>query len=381
MRHKVLFISSWYPTPQNKTHGIFVKRYAEAIALHHDVAVIHICGIACHEEDFKIETNTENNLFEVMVYFKKKWRDPFSKFNNYKKNYFRGLDYLLQHWGSPDLLQINVFFPAGIAGITIAEKLKIPFVVSEHWTGYDPADGSYKGFVKKYFTKLIASRAAAIVTVTNDQKNKMLKHELQGSYTAIPNVVNVSVFKPQKAKSSSVFRFLHVSSLDPRQKNVDALIETFISLHHLNPATELYIAGSSDYKAHLENKAGSLLNKSIYFVGQKLDSELAAEYNKSDCLVLFSNYENLPVVILEALCCGLPVISSDVGGIAEWVNEKNGILVPASDKKKLLAAMQEMISNQRAYNSEEISKLASESFNYHKIAAQFTEVYNRVLKK
>jgi glycosyltransferase involved in cell wall biosynthesis len=381
MRHKVLFISSWYPTAQNKTHGIFVKRYAEAIALHHDVAVIHTSAVKDQEEELKIESNNENNVFEVFVFYKKKWRNPFSKFNNYKKKYFAGLDYLLANWEKPDLVQVNVFFPAGIAGMAIAEKLNVPFIVSEHWTGYDPADGSYKGSIKKYFTKLVASKAAAIITVSEDQKKKMLSHELTGDYSVIPNVVNVSVFKPTVTKRSARFRFLHVSSLDPRQKNVEGILEAFKKLHAEHPATELYIIGSSDHQAELEKQAGSCLNESIYFPGPKFDTELANEYNSADCLVLFSNYENLPVVMLEALCCGVPVISADVGGIREWLNEKNGILIPAGKGEKLLSAMKEMIDHKDGYNRTEISNLATQNFNYHKIAAEFSEVYDKVLKK
>jgi L-malate glycosyltransferase len=123
MPHKVLFISGWYPTPQNKTHGIFVKRYAEAISLQNNVAVIHAVGDESFADEVKIEGKTVNNVFEVFVYYKKKHSNPLSKFVNYKKNYLVGLDYLLQNWGKPDLLQVNVFFPAAIAALEIAKQL------------------------------------------------------------------------------------------------------------------------------------------------------------------------------------------------------------------------------------------------------------------
>ncbi|MGZ3900134.1 MAG: glycosyltransferase [Bacteroidia bacterium] len=376
----VLFISGWYPTPQNKTHGIFVKRYAEAISLEHKVAVIHPYGSGDFPDEVKIESHTDNNVFEVYVYFKKKKLNPLSKLKNYKNHYLLGLDHLLKTWGKPDLLQINVFFPASIAGLEIAKKLNIPFVVSEHWTGYDLKDGSYNGIIKKYFTIKAAKKAARIITVSADLKNKMLAHGLKGNYSVIPNVVDTSVFHEVKSELTGRFKFLHVSSLDPLQKNVEGLIETFAKLNKENPLTELFIVGDGPNRSRLEARAGTLLNRSIFFMGQKMGNDLSDEFRNANCFVMFSNYENLPVVILEALCCGVPVISSNAGGIGERVNEQNGTLVKAGDKFELLKAMKEMAEGNKKYDRKKISEEACANFNYRKIATMFTSVYEEVLR-
>ncbi|MBA3663579.1 MAG: glycosyltransferase family 4 protein [Bacteroidetes bacterium] len=380
MQHKVLFISSWYPTNENKTHGIFVRRYAEAIALKNNVAVIHVSGSETFEDKLKIESRTEKGVYEVYVYFKKKNANAFTKFSNYKKHYLEGLEYLLKHWGKPDILQVNVFFPAAIAGMMIAKKLNIPYIVSEHWTGYDPADGSYKGIIKKYFSEKAAKTAKRIVVVSKDLKQKMLKHGLKGEYETIPNVVDTGVFRYKAKPSSPSFRFIHISSLEPAQKNVEGLIRVFKELKTANPLAELIIIGDSVYKDELERQSGSLLNNSVFFRGQKFGTELVAEIQAADCLVMFSNYENLPVVMLEAMCCGLPVISTDVGGIKEWVGNGEGILVTPGDEKELLNAVKKIIIEKEKYNHETISRHACKNFNYGHIASLFTNVYDEVLK-
>jgi glycosyltransferase involved in cell wall biosynthesis len=78
---------------------------------------------------------------------------------------------------------------------------------------------------------------------------------------------------------------------------------------------------------------------SIEFTGEIAYEEVAKAMQQADCLLLFSHIENSPCVIGEALCCGLPVIASRVGGIPELIDEQNGILVPAADETALLNAM------------------------------------------
>lgn len=377
---KVLFISSWYPNPIDKTHGVFVKRTAEAVALYNKVAVIHVYGNESFEEEIKVETRTENNVLEVFVLYKKKKLNPLIKFNNYRKHYLIGLDHLLKSWGTPDLLQVNVLFPAGIAGLMISKKLNIPFVVAEHWTGYHPEDGSYKGIFKKLMTVLSARSASAIITVSNNLKAQMLTHYLNSSYTIIPNVVDPNIFLFEETRSQSKFRFLHVSSLDERQKNVEGIIDAFKNLHKQNPLTELVIVGEGDNKSALEKRAGTFLNQSIIFRGKKMSSELALEFNSAHCCVLFSNFENLPVVLLEAMCCGVPVISSDVGGIKEYVNKGNGYLVKPKDQEALLQSMNRMVKENINFDRKTISDDAQESFNYNRIGTMFTQVYQKVLQ-
>jgi glycosyltransferase involved in cell wall biosynthesis len=252
--------------------------------------------------------------------------------------------------------------------------------VSEHWTGYHEADGSYKGFIKKYFTRLAAKKASAIVTVTNNLQHKMQQHRIKGNYRVIPNVVDTSVFNYSPVKKQGRFRFLHVSSFEEEQKNVAGLLEVFKRLNK-EQAFELFLVGDGPGRKKLEEQAGSLLNRSVFFTGQKFGADLALEFNSADCFVLFSNYENLPVVLLEAMCCGLPIISTDVGGIREWVHDEQGILIEPGDEAALLKAMKEMSASNERYDRKKISDTACISFNYHKIASEFTTVYNEVLKK
>ena len=99
----------------------------------------------------------------------------------------------------------------------------------------------------------------------------------------------------------------------------------------------------------------------------------------SDFLVMFSRYENLPCVILEALCCGLPVISTDVGGISEIINNSNGILIESEDKTALSNALEYMLDHLTQYDRKHIADNATKKYNYKSVGQAINKIYELYL--
>ena len=108
--------------------------------------------------------------------------------------------------------------------------------------------------------------------------------------------------------------------------------------------------------------------------GQELVDELAT----SDFMVLSSNYETQGVVLLEAFACGLPVVSTNVGGIPEIVNESNGILVPPHDPDKLADAMQEMITKYHDYNANALRDSIIKKFSNESVGKLLDDIYKNL---
>ena len=87
----------------------------------------------------------------------------------------------------------------------------------------------------------------------------------------------------------------------------------------------------------------------------------------------------MPCVILEALCCGLPVIATKVGGVPEVVNHFNGILIASEDEIGLQRAILAMASGDDRFSREDISKSAQLKFSYHTIGKQISDLYDECL--
>ena len=96
---------------------------------------------------------------------------------------------------------------------------------------------------------------------------------------------------------------------------------------------------------------------------------------QSDCFLFFSRYENAPVVLSECLAIGLPIISSNAGGIPEMVNNACGILVPSEDENALTQAMIHMMDHLTDYPTS-IIRLYGQKYTYDNVGAQLHQLYS-----
>jgi glycosyltransferase involved in cell wall biosynthesis len=108
--------------------------------------------------------------------------------------------------------------------------------------------------------------------------------------------------------------------------------------------------------------------------------EVAQKMNASHTFVLFSNYENLPLVLIEAMASGMNVIATRVGGIAEHMGFcKWNKLIDAKNEQQLLNALSESHREMNEINREEISAYATNHFSYESIGKQFMNAYDQAL--
>jgi glycosyltransferase involved in cell wall biosynthesis len=116
----------------------------------------------------------------------------------------------------------------------------------------------------------------------------------------------------------------------------------------------------------------------LTFVGEQTPYEVAQWMQQSDCFLFFSRYENAPVVLSECIATGLPILSSNAGGIPEMVNQQTGILVPSEDEKALTKAMSDMLSNHHHFSKKEI-KVQGEKYTYQNVGKQLSDLYQRLV--
>ena len=112
-------------------------------------------------------------------------------------------------------------------------------------------------------------------------------------------------------------------------KGPGRLLECIPFLNDQGLNFHIFLAGDGTYRAHLENYVvRNRFETQVTFLGHVSHVELPLYYNMSDVLVLPSEMEGVPMVILEALACGTPVVASNVGGIPDLVtNNVNGIVL------------------------------------------------------
>jgi len=120
------------------------------------------------------------------------------------------------------------------------------------------------------------------------------------------------------------------------------------------------------------------LEKNIKLTGFVADQDLSLYYNTADLFVLPSKSgEGLPLVALEAMACGLPVIATNVGGINEIMVKGFGKLVPANNPEALTDAILEFtdINN----NTEELRAIVEAQYSWDKNVDQLIEIYEELI--
>lgn len=382
-RKKILWLCSWYPNKLEPFNGDFIQRQAHAAAIDNDIYVIYLAGDSSgivKETEEKILSGT--GITEKIIYYSKKSSFPGKLFSHYKWLHLsrRAIRKYVIENGRPDIIHINIPVKAGLFGLWAKKRYRVPYVVTEHWGIYNDIEvQNYetKNTLFKQLTQKVFAGAAAFISVSRYLAEGVNRLVLQKKYTVIPNVVDTSLFY-YKDKQPSVFRFLHVSNMVPL-KNTEGILRAFRKFIEDQPGAELVLVGDTEpgvrsYAASLNFPMGT-----ISFRGEIPYPQVAVEMQAADCFILFSNIENSPCVIGESLCCGLPVIASNTGGIPELVDGTNSILVQTGNESMLVTAMKQVAGNYSAYNRKKIAEKAGGFFSYKTVSKQLDNIYTAVL--
>lgn len=385
MTNYVLWLASWYPCKTDIFNGDFIERHAKAVSAFTPVIVVFITkDNSLKKGQSVIVKNVEGNLTEYRGYyrtssfsFSEKLISLFSYFLLQKRIFLQ----IKKDRGLPVVTHVHTAFKAGIFARYLKKIYRIPYVITEHWTGYypDSPNSIYKAdFFTIRVTKWILKGASFLLPVVKKLGDTINKFAPVKSIV-VPNVVDTDLFY-YKASHKNKFRFIHPSTMS-YVKNPEGILRAAIELDNEGYVFELImIGGVSEPLLEMADKSGGL-NRFIFFKQEIPYLQVASEMQHSSALVLFSRFENLPCVILEALCCGLPVVSSDVGGVSEVIDHRNGILVKSENELELKNALKEMIENGDLYKRENIARESSAKFKYSTIGQQIFDVYQLVLKQ
>jgi glycosyltransferase involved in cell wall biosynthesis len=162
-----------------------------------------------------------------------------------------------------------------------------------------------------------------------------------------------------------------VARLD-RQKGIDVLLDALAEV----PDASAVIVGDGPERGALVAQAAALgLSGRVTFLGWRDD--VRAQLESVDVLVLPSRYEGLPLVVLEAMLAGVPVVATEVGGLRECIEpERTGVLVPPGDPRALAAALRRLLGD--ADRRERLAAAAREEAVRRFTAKAMADAYERL---
>jgi glycosyltransferase involved in cell wall biosynthesis len=194
---------------------------------------------------------------------------------------------------------------------------------------------------------LITARAADLVLAPSAATAAEIRRDYRvEDVGVIPNVTGGLAVAPAGETEGLPGYLLFVGRLRIR-KGVEVLLEAFRELRGRVPGAVLRIAGDGEHRAALERKADGLgLGSAVTFLGTRDGSQVRALLAGAAALVVPSIYEGMPLVVLEAMERGVPVVASAVSGIPEVVvGGETGWLVPPEDLQALARALEEVLAD------------------------------------
>ncbi len=344
-------------------------RHAQVLALKCEISLVHVYRLEGMQKAFKTQVEKEGNL----TIYRVAYRGKNLKFIASARATMKAIGLAKKENGPISRIFLNVFFPLGAHLPWIKKRFKAPIYALEHWTGYHQNNPSYNANHKHLkLARWVSKYCKKVIGVSEDLNQSMKANGLKNVEGLVYNVVDDSLFKPADPNTNKSFKWLHISSLKDEHKNFSLLLKSFAVSQQVGGDTLTVInSGSIEPYKELIKELG--ISDKINFTG-KLSVEKVAEIMQAcDAFVLSSNYENMPCVILEALCCGLPIVSTDVGGIREVLNDKNGILVPRGDAIALTKAMTQLHNNIKSYYREEIAVDSVSKFGKQAVLKQFEQ--------
>ena len=375
---RVLVVPKWYPWPDRPVFGIFCREQARAVALSHDVVVlasdaVRRPGFAA----FELTDAVEGGLRTLRVRYRRPWFRP-AAMACQLVGMLAALRRLRRQGWSPDVIHAHVY-SAGLPALVLGRLARAPVVISEHFTGFQ------RGLITGYdrLTARIAFRCANLVAPVSADLERYVKAVAPRARTrVVDNVVDTDVFHPRADPPAAAARprLIMVAALTEKKGPAD-LLEALAELRRSGAELQLDLVGDGELRGELERQVRRMgLESTVHFRGELSKTEVAELMRGADLFVLPSRFENLPVVLIEAMASGLPAVATSVGGVPELSRtaEEALELSPPGSPPALARSIARALERRPAIDATALAARARERFGYKAIEGTWTRIYTEL---
>lgn len=383
-RFNIWMITKWYPNREDPQFGVFIQKHARAISQYNNISVLYIHSFFNLPDDFEIDEKENNGLKEIIIYFRKN-TSAIGKIINifrYLSALKKGLRILNKRNSEPQIIHAYILTRTGFIAWYLSWRKKIPFVISEQWSGYLTGKYLRSTLIKKMITRFIVSKAASVICVSSFLLKRMKECGLENSaYQVIPNVIE-NVSQSSLTINKNQINVLMVADLVDEIKNISGVIRMISQLED-DILFHLRIIGGGPDEGKLKKLAASfnLLDRKIFFEGLKDNAEVYTYLQRCDFLIMNSRYETFSLICAEAMSCGKPVLATTCGGPNEFVNAETGLLIEPDNDAELKKNFLYMLRHFQSYDPVQITNYANELFSMRKVGQAFQKLYSSIISQ
>lgn len=382
----VLWLASWYPNRLQPTTGDFIERHARAVA----PFVKQLIIINVNKDDklpadkVEIQQQQNGNITVFTAYYGPKPNGILSKVFSQKQ--YRRLQLELYNkastlFGQPDLVHVHVAMKAGLFAVWLKKKFNIPYIVTEHWSGYfeESQPNIYQmGWLFRKLNNRVLKNAAILLPVTEHLAKTITHDFVKMKYQVIPNVVDTSIFFPAEKKITDVTKLIHASGMGD-EKNVNLIISALQIWKQRGGKfiMDFYGAVPAEYVQMIKD---CKLDEQVFFHEEVAQPVLATAMQESDALVMFSKYETFGCVLIEANAAGLPIIANQLPAFKEIIKDgENGLFADDNTAEALAAKLEAFDKIKNEVQKENISARACSLYSYEVVGARIAAIYKSIV--
>ncbi|WP_375433825.1 glycosyltransferase [uncultured Hymenobacter sp.] len=405
MKLRVLHLPKWYPNRYDDQDGDFVARHIAAIAQAspdeeplqtQNAVVVAVVARGPLPSLIDADVSLSGAVPTWRYYYRARltgwaWLDRVLKLLLWLVCITRGMWAVRQYWGGQkqDIVHAHVLLRTGAVALWLKWWQRTPYLITEHSTIFLPTNAWRLGWLRGRVAALLVRQAAAFTPVSEDLRRALARLGGHNTRTVvIPNVVDTDLFHlPDKLETRQ--GLLNVAAFNEQAKNLSGILRTIARLRTEHPTLGIHLRiagyGAAENQMHqLATDLGLLADGTVEFLGKLSSVEVAKEMQRAQAFVLFSNYENLPCVLIEAQASGLPAVATAVNGVPELLpsDGSKGLLVPAGNEEALAQALLTVLQGPASsFDAAALRAAAVARFGYPAVGAAFRRVYQQIANK
>ena len=268
-------------------------------------------------------------------------------------------------------------WPSGLLGYRLRHE--IPYIIGLRGSdvpGYNIRLRHVDSLVFQRLSRLVWGQASEVLTNSENLIALARQTSADIPIRVIRNGVDCEMFQP--GASVEPITFLYVGRLIER-KGLFYLLEAFDACSKTKPDLHLVLAGDGPDRERLEEYCNSHgLGSKVEFAGRLTREQLLPRYQSASVFIMPSLEESLPNAVLEAMACGLPIVTSPTG--ATELLDDNGLVVERGNVGELFKALLEYIENPDLLRSHSRrSRELAESMTWPAMARAYRDTYESVL--